>query len=574
MFARRDPFPFRPAPFPVYAENPGPARLRRWRMLAVVACLLTVLIPLLAGPSNELAIPVSYGRIELLERAPVVLELNLPAAEYQVAPASLGYFAGDGGFVYTADVARGVIFARQRAEVVVLEITAAPSSETYLAQQLALIKQRVEEVNVRQNALLQARRDDPAAAAISLTHRGLWSRLGPDLDGPLTHDWAADLELRTEEADELRAEFISRARHRALLKQLYYQVQAARLQLLLAEFDLQLALARLPRPDFEELVSLGDDAVVRSTVEIEIERLRRAWTSRQAALIRRRATDLASLDLLHRGEQAVPPDTTAGGSALAITAPFTPQVAFPHDPAQPPYVEDGGEAPVSQLSGGPAVAIEELESSLLRARVVVASAELASLGERLAELAGAEQHVDSGGLPTWTNLPRHAPHFERLQLNGLEELADFAMVEQAARRPETALPSLLQLTRSFEADTTSTPGGELIDWSPAPDEVTYGMFVVDRCKAGPVETLADRSLNGRSGEALRAQLDAVIGFPADFDMAQYNLGLLQFLRWYAGLDPAAPSTDEVQAEAVEEPAADGQVEEPDEHHADVDDLFD
>lgn len=300
MLNRRDPFPFRPAPFPVYPEDIAQTRLRWLRSLVCGICLLTAMVPFLAGPSNELSIPVSYARLQLAERAPAVLDLDLPAADYSVAPASLGYFAGDGSFVYSADVARGVIFATHDDGIVVLEISVSPSAETYLARQLDSIKLGVDDVNAHQNMLLLAREENPETPALSRGCEALWDWLGPDLDGKLPPDWADALSLDAEETGQLRRELVTLGRHRARLKQLYYDVQAARLQLRLAEFDLQLALARLPRPDFDGLMSLGDAELVRETAQQEVARLRTAWTARQAALIRQRGTDLARLDTLDR----------------------------------------------------------------------------------------------------------------------------------------------------------------------------------------------------------------------------------------------------------------------------------
>jgi len=533
MPGRRDPFPFRPAPFPVYPEDHGPARLRWLRSVVCVICLLTALAPFLAGPSNELSIPVSYARLQLAERAPAVLDLDLPAADYRVAPASLGYFADDGSFVYSADVARGVIYATHDHGVVVLEIAVAPGAEQYLARQLDSIKLGVDDVNAHQNMLLLAREECPDTPALSRGCEALWDWLGPDLDGQLPPDWANVLGLAAEDTEQLRRELVALGRHRARLKQLYYDVQAARLNLRLAEFDLQLALARLPRPDFDGLMSLGDADLVRETAREQIARLRTAWTARQAALIRQRGTDLSRLDNLRLGRGA--------GS------------------------EEHGESPEWA---------DDFESGLRRARIIVASAELESIRLRLAELEEAEHHVAGDGLPAWTDLPRHRPVLEPLQLNGLEELADFAMVEEAARLPETALPLLIDLARCFETGGVPAAMAAPQGWSPFPDEVAYGLFIVDRCRLGPVESAAASQADGGALETLIAQLERVREFPADFELAQYNLGLLPFLCWYARLEPQpGPTAAEVAEDAVVESAPDAEGEESTGHRADVDDLF-
>lgn len=577
MPGRRDPFPFRPAPFPVYPEDHGPARLRWLRSVVCVICLLTALAPFLAGPSNELSIPVSYARLQLAERAPAVLDLDLPAADYRVAPASLGYFADDGSFVYSADVARGVIYATHDHGVVVLEIAVAPGAEQYLARQLDSIKLGVDDVNAHQNMLLLAREECPDTPALSRGCEALWDWLGPDLDGQLPPDWANVLGLAAEDTEQLRRELVALGRHRARLKQLYYDVQAARLNLRLAEFDLQLALARLPRPDFDGLMSLGDADLVRETAREQIARLRTAWTARQAALIRQRGTDLSRLDNLRlAGEPAVAP-VPPEAAPLAITGPTIPESPFARFPesamrVEPP-VDDTRGADSDERRESPEWA-DDFESGLRRARIIVASAELESIRLRLAELEEAEHHVAGDGLPAWTDLPRHRPVLEPLQLNGLEELADFAMVEEAARLPDSALPLLIDLARCFETGGVPAAMAAPQGWSPFPDEVAYGLFIVDRCRLGPVESAAASQADGGALETLIAQLERVREFPADFELAQYNLGLLRFLCWYARLEPQpGPTAAEVAEDAVAESAPDAEGEESTGHRADVDDLF-
>ena len=58
--------------------------------LPLLASLL-LLFPIAAGTHTALRVPVLYRRVELKSREPVMLELDLPSADYQIEPASLGY---------------------------------------------------------------------------------------------------------------------------------------------------------------------------------------------------------------------------------------------------------------------------------------------------------------------------------------------------------------------------------------------------------------------------------------------------------------------------------------------------
>jgi hypothetical protein len=215
---------------------------------------------------------------------------------------------------------------------------------------------------------------------------------------------------------------------------------------------------------------------------------------------------------------------------------------------------------------------------VIEARLMIAATELSQLKARLNELKAARQHVDEGGLPAWTDLPRHAPQLARLRLNGLEALDAFALVESEARTPPTAAVLLLSLAQEFERPGATANREPAADWQLAPDEVAYGLLAVDRCRLGDPAT-GTAEPDPAALHALVAQLDAMLGFPADYDTAAYNLGYLEFIRWYATLDlPAAPAIEASQDDAAAEDNAASE-QGPDEEEAgagdgaDVDELF-
>jgi len=585
-FRRTDDRPFRPAPFPVYPENTQRLGLERLKRLSAAICLSLVLLPIFAGPSSELAVPVYYARVELAERAPVALELSLPAADYEIAPASLGYFTGSGEFVYSGQVTRGLIYGRRNGEVLVVEIAAPGEAALYLDRQLASIREQVDEVNRCRNRLrLERARQHTGQAESDSGLTALLDQLGPDLDGALPADWNEILPDSNAAADEsLRNALTGYARHRVRLKELYYASQSARLKLMLAKFDLQLALARLPQPELDALLVVGDEHQVQALALNGIQRLEEAWSVRSELLARQIAGDRQLLDRADSAVHKGPPDPLQ--MALGPYAfPGTP----PADVAGPESTrtDDGsGWLPAdsdAQAAPDPTAEVSaqsswQADADVIEARLMIAATELSQLKARLSELTAARQHVEEGGLPAWTDLPRHAPQLARLRLNGLEALDAFALVESEARTPPAAAALLLSLAQEFERPGASANRGPAADWQLAPDEVAYGLLAVDRCRLGdPPGGTAEP--DPKALHTLVAQLDAMLAFPADYDTAAYNLGYLEFIRWYATLDlPAAPVTAASQDDAAAEDNAESD-EGPSEEEAgagdgaDVDELF-
>jgi len=444
MFQRRNATgPFRPAPFPTYPEDTRRLLLERWRGLARWLCLLIAAMPFWAGPSSDLSLPVSYARVDLAERAPVLLDLGLPATDYAISPAGLGYFDAERNFVYSAEVARGLIYGRRGGEVLVIEIAAPAEAELYLGQQLDSIRRQVDAVNEKKNLLRLARANRPAVSRQSAAvFEALQRELGPGLDGPLPASWDGKLAAGALDYADVTQGVLDLARHTAELKRLYYDSQAARLELMLRKYELQLALSRLPQPEIDELGSLGDAALVSQTMRSEVDRLNTAWSTRRASLARQLAGDR---QMLSRLGDAVPGDPlAAAASPLAYVTPIEEFAGPQHDtPAYSWFPEDD--------TAGSAADDLELNRLVLEARLVINSAEEEMLQRRLAELTDAALLIESQRLPDWTDLPRLSPKLTKLQLKGLEELAAFAAMEAGAREPDSAADLLLALAQAFEA---------------------------------------------------------------------------------------------------------------------------
>ena len=148
----------RPAPFPVYPEDGRRAWLERVRNLLVLMLVIGILVPSISRPFTPLVIPVYYDRVDLEQRTPVAINLELPKGKYEVSPAGLGYFDDNGRFIYTADVSRGLIYGRGRKGVIAIELSAPQREPVYMEERIERIRQRVEDINDIKNRL-RLRRD-------------------------------------------------------------------------------------------------------------------------------------------------------------------------------------------------------------------------------------------------------------------------------------------------------------------------------------------------------------------------------------------------------------------------------
>jgi hypothetical protein len=544
------------------------ARLRSRRSLPLLIGLL--LLPVVAGTHTMLRVPVLYRRVELPSREPVVLELDFPAADFQIEPASLGYFVDSPGgarqFVYTADVPRGLLYAQLPGSkppgaaaagpgsVVVLEL-AAPSGEVFFDDQLGAIRDNVAELNRRRNLLKQAQ--DGAHGVYRTTLKALWKELSATAGGIRANGWLDGVLAKyPQDIPRIAVAVTEDARQRAEQKALFYGAEQQRLQLLLSQYDLQLGLARVPHRRSAELLSLGDEKLVKATVLHEIDRVGRGWDERRTEL--QSLMGPASAQLQRLTDDHLPEQQSKSASLAASLDPRN-LVVVPPD---------------SGLTTDTIPPRQALERAIVNGWLTVQQRELNELEASLPLIDSARKHVNASDAPDWSSLPRYTVAAASFQAPALESLRFYAALDAGVQTP--AVPKLLGgLARQFETPADATGPGRLPDifnaqqqsqavlnglqkatLNVAPDEVAYGLLALERCTsaaqapaapAGAIDVggppaaapATAKTTDGEQDVALRAavvgQLDLILRSPDDSGLAAYDLAYLKFMRWYAAL---------------------------------------
>jgi hypothetical protein len=537
----------------------------RWRLPSATAAIamLALFLPWPGGTYTVLRVPVQYKRVDLVKSEPIVLELALPAGEYQVEPASLGYFADDGAgdvrrFVYSAEVPRGLIFGRPATKFVgggtpvfVVEVNAPDTGKDYLDVQLNTIRGKVAELNRQRNLLLQADQTNPARRSqFFKTIDALWSNLSFTQRGLADAGWTAQvLRKYPGEVTKLEQLLAADSEARGELKARWYHTEQARIDLLLSQYDLQVSLARLPRRRSEQLLSLGKEQLVRETVLKQIEHLSRAWQKRRDELAR--LGELAQLELLRvesqLGSAAPAPEGSGVASLLKLTTPGVPQT----QPAIPPK--------------------PRLEHAVMQAWLAVQAKELESIAAALPALERAKAHIASLPVNDVASLPRMAVAAPDFSSPTLEELRYYGELDMGAD-PQMTAKILAGLAKQFE-----TPPGEFPaepempetfgvvqrgrqmqkvlshgDVDTSPWEVAYGLLALERTTSrgsiAPVDGAVDAVLASKAKAqvgldptvatraAVAGQLDLILRNPDSRGLAAYDLAFLRFMRWYAGLE--------------------------------------
>ena len=513
---------YRPAPFAVYAPEPRRNFLVRLRQLLLTFAIVFAAFPRPVDPQGTLVVPVYYGCVELKDRSPVLLDLGLPSGEFQVSPSSLGYFVEGNRFVYTAEVARGLIYGLLGAQPVVVELRAPGEAPLYFEEHLRLIRGKVTLLNERQNLLKIARESHSSGlTSFELDPRYITALIDPRKATVPENEWlGAVCEKNGSRLLTLHSAILDEGRHSAELKRLYYEAQLARLDLILSEFDLQLAMARVPQPQIEQLVNLGDDKQIKEGMHAEIDRLRTSWKTRIDEL---NGAAISTQRLL-RSLEPLPVQMVEVETA-------TPTEHLHFDVGIPtlPSIETMG----SYSSLDPR---SELQVNLLRSRLVVAEAELEMLAASLASLDAADKHVRTGGVPDWATLPVLTQNVSRLDLAQTDTLGDLQLVEAATTSPQAASKFLLALAISFSGDarglkTMPDDMQEYVDLDTFPNEIQYGLLAVEyelRPDA-PAGELAQHPLSSPMVSKLRALVER----PQQYGVARHDLGYLSFMAWYA-----------------------------------------
>jgi hypothetical protein len=488
--------------------------------LAALAVMLAVLIPRVAEVQEALLTPVRYAKVELSERAPAAISLGLPSAEYAVSPASLGYFAPNGDFVYTADVARGLVYGRPGGPakpVYAVEIAAPEQADDFLEDQLEQIRRWTRELNTQRNKLRLARLERSASIAgkdaVRLAQQ-FWLDADDAAASVANQAW---LERATAQgldvAKELSVLLASQAERQALLKELFYSAEATRIELTLAQFHLQLALARLPRRSGPQLLPQPTSAQIAAGTTAELSGLCEVWRKRR--------------DVLTRLIAVVQAPEPVEAEQLEVTS-FLPGNDLLPQPGQTSVVTPPAPAKHADVRTGLALAAAH-------ARTRVWQAEAVGLGQALESAESAMRHIATQAGQAQDELAHYAvtpallgqPTIDTRSLSAVERLsADIDLT--------TGL--LLKLSRLFEGGRGS-PGPahveeRLRNLRPRGQEVPCGLIAVDRCQ---------RELWAKSPGELGHKLDAVFVDPDSYGVAALNLGYLRFIRWYAKLAPPEES---------------------------------
>ncbi|MCC7476942.1 hypothetical protein IT575_00670 [bacterium] len=509
-------------------------------LLLILALLM--LAPPQAGDQG-LAVPVRYAKVRLSVRAPSLLRLDLPAGQYFVSPASLGYFSQNNEFVFTSDVQRGLVYGYlphdpaaapgdNRGAVYLVEISAPSESDLFLGEYLDAIRGRVDQENLAANQLRLAREQDSseplkarrlAAQPLAFSRKELSEGAFSEWVERVLHDYG---DLVDGMPAALQAETVDQIE----LKRLYYQAEAACMDQMLASFELQMTLAKLPKPRIESLIQLGDSSTVQEGGLKQLMRMREGWLLRQDEL----QQELAQSRLWLEG---------AGGRTSTGRQPF----GFPAAGGQLPDLGSGG------LNINPRSA---LERSVISSRVSLAEAELREISQTLRLADGLKRYIDQGGSGRnnegfkLLSVPRSA--FAPLSV---EQLDGFALVEGLARDNGACLPLLLRLARAFEgldsAKSISLPAMQKQQVLNGEDlEVSYALLLVDRATriGGPEPAGMGRreaepaGTEGGADAMLDKQLGLILADPSAGDMADSNLGFVAFMNWYGEVLRAGPES--------------------------------
>ena len=287
---------FKPSPFPIYAPDLHRQGLERALAALTTLILCCTFIPGIAGPNASLEVPVQSAVLQFPERVPATIELDWDTQDAQIAPASMGYFDAEGKLVYSASVARGLVYGQSDGIAWVLEIRAPLDGEVFLDPYLAAIRKQVVESNTIKNLLMQERQIDLCDGTNSKLDSA-WREVAPDLVAEANHFWTEKVLLRYPELyQEIAVRLRDEAKHIGRLKELYYGSQQARLSLLVAEFDLQLAMTRYPTNNIEGLSGMSDGSVAQATMSAELTRLKIAWIKRQDELSKQMANERHQLN--------------------------------------------------------------------------------------------------------------------------------------------------------------------------------------------------------------------------------------------------------------------------------------
>ncbi len=502
------------------------AKARTARLaLLVLAPLLALLIPQVAGVHGALLVPVRYAKVALPQRAPAIINLALPVEELTIAPASLGYFSPAGDFVYSADVDRGLIYGATTgaaATVYVVEIAAPEQASEFLDAHLARIRTWTRELNTRRNRLRLKRQELealPASPAVQSLAGQFWDTADAADGASIDRLWLArGAGYGASTAGDLAQALTAQAGQRARMKELYYTALEARLELGLAQFELQLALARLPQRSGPVLLPQPTAAQI-ATLELKrLDALKQDWTQRQERL----ALCLAE-------NPAADPEAVLAAEPLVVSS-FTPGSGLL------PGLEAPEQPALPAQAAVPQTARIKLQQAAQAAQQRLWQAELVAGKAALYRLEVVEREVGQAAGQEQQGLPRFSVSQALLGQPALG-LGTAAQIEALTGDEALITGLLLKLERLYEGG-RGAPGPQAVEEQlqnlrPKGEEVPCGVLAVDNCV---------RSATGLP-PALAQRLDTILGAPDAYGIAALDPGYLRFMHWYAGLvqQAAAPA---------------------------------
>ena len=274
---------------------------------------------------------------------------------------------------------------------------------------------------------------------------------------------------------------VDHARHQADLKRLYYETQDARLELLVAQFDLQLALATMPDQDIPGLLSLGNSAVAQETMLAEIMRISEAWSARKLELQRRLANNKYLLSRIATPRHGREPQPF--GIELDLDSKF--------------------ESPWKEKRAALVDEDAQVQTSICLSETVVDKAEIEMIEASLEKLSITHEHVSLGALSfeSQSGIELQVASFS---LPPSESLEGYQVLEASIRGNRTD-ELVKELCESF----TAAPGPSQSKAGFYPDEFAYCAALLEMAELSGVDVTLNKGQ--ATSNALQDVLEKLAG---------------------------------------------------------------
>jgi hypothetical protein len=464
------------------------------RALALVLAL-ALLAPFTLDTGRADSGGVQVAALQLDLREPVLLSCDFSLDGFRACPPRFGAFTGERQFVCSGEAARGVLYGTLGGSPRVILVSYVEDRIPAVEHLLAEIRDRVDVMNDRRNMLKQAKaRRGPAPADDTGLPAWFWDPApGPAPASSFT-ELAALLPDFPGGVEPVSARLAARAEATARLKDLYYSAQEARIDLLAAQFNLQLALAQSPGQEIPGLLVLGGGDAAREAMQTETGRLTEAWRERHSDLESQVNRDRSWL----RAERTARPPSGWGVFSFLPSLNDL-EAKFERAPSA------GADSPARRL-----------EQAYREARLTIAEAELAAIESGLARLEELGLRVDQG-LPATRVSRRVVLSSAAFSRPELEELPGYSAVSQIVRRGE-----IEQLWAQLAAEFAGIEDGP--DHGAAPGGIPEVLY----CLAA-----GDIAAHLQPDAPVPAATDAVPADQISVPAAGAYEGFIEFARWYS-----------------------------------------